>query len=233
MAFATLIITLVSLTERSQMPKLLLEPLPIINTSQHLKLRIAQQTQTAAGEGTGERHRPWLGIILFWFQTQKRRKEKVNPVWLLVSWCREQTRLLYLLVFYKRDLLCHKYKTFYFLFGVFSSMHRFLSSFNSSLSFWTEEEAKPKFKWVNMQMCKLSPDSSLFNVFTLNLLTTITNDTGLNLIIFNFRTFITPNLIPPKIPDGEKVDFDVREKKEEKKNAFDLFPTRSPVLICI
>lgn len=24
-----------------------------------------------------------------------------------------------------------------------------------------------------------------------------------------------PNLIPPKIPDGEKVDFDVREKEKE------------------
>lgn len=36
-----------------------------------------------------------------------------------------------------------------------------------------------------------------------------------NLIVFNFRTFIMPNLIPPKIPDGEKVDFDVREKEKE------------------
>lgn len=34
-----------------------------------------------------------------------------------------------------------------------------------------------------------------------------------------------PNLIPPKIPDGEKVDFDVREKEKQfffKK--IDLFP---------
>lgn len=36
-----------------------------------------------------------------------------------------------------------------------------------------------------------------------------------------------PNLIPPKIPDGEKVDFDVREKVKGNKNIFgihDLFP---------
>lgn len=42
-----------------------------------------------------------------------------------------------------------------------------------------------------------------------------TLDFGSNLIIFNFRTFMMPNLIPPKIPDGEKVDFDVREKEKE------------------
>lgn len=34
-------------------------------------------------------------------------------------------------------------------------------------------------------------------------------------IVFIFRTFMMPNLIPPKIPDGEKVDFDVRKKEKE------------------
>lgn len=40
--------------------------------------------------------------------------------------------------------------------------------------------------------------------------------TLLNCAVLTFllsRPFIMPNLIPPKIPDGEKVDFDVREWK--------------------
>ena len=33
--------------------------------------------------------------------------------------------------------------------------------------------------------------------------------------LFSHRPFIMPNLIPPKIPDGEKVDFDVSGSKPE------------------
>lgn len=36
-----------------------------------------------------------------------------------------------------------------------------------------------------------------------------------NRVVYLFRPFIMPNLIPPKIPDGEKVDFDVSEEEKE------------------
>lgn len=100
-------------------------------------------------------------------------------------------------------------------------MHRFVLSFNS-IAFPSRQKKRPN-RNSSESACKRKAQSEQvlergtwsFPVRHRTVTNTLPWNSVCNLIIFTFRAFMMPNLIPPKIPDGEKVDFDVREKEKQ------------------